>query len=376
MSETLWNAFGRQAWQRAGELLQKETLSLLEGEGVIAEFEAALSARFGFPFVLATSSGTAALQDALWAAQVSGGELLLPPNLPPYLIRAISLLSARLCFVDIEPQRLGIDPQKAQEAVHPATRAVLVVDQIGIPACTAALAPLRENGVVVIEDAAQAFSAQEKGQPPGADADMLVLSFQGAKSFGLGEGGALLCRYRHHYERALRFGQHPARWLAEWDGGAVQKHFPQRIAMQHRISPLTAALGVAMLVYYDAFEATRLAAVEVLRTAVSTLPGLHTLELPEGLRPDWAVVPVQLPKGVSVQSVVRQLQQQGIDADRFPQAFGLGRPSDGSLSPAIRYPVFADLQQRLFAIGWAGAVRWEEHEMEAMCRALQNALQF
>lgn len=375
MSETLWHAFGRQAWQRAGELLPKDTLSLLGGEGVIATFEEALSARFGFPFVLATSSGTAALQDAVWAAQVRGGELLLPPNLPPYLIRAVAFPSVRRHFVDIEPQRLGIDPQKAQEAACPATRAVLVIDQIGIPAHTVALEPLREKGVVIIEDAAQAFSAQENGQPPGANADMLVLSFQGAKSFGLGEGGALLCRYRHHYERAVRFGQHPARWPTAGGSRAVQRHIPQQTAMQHRISPLTAALGVAMLAYYDAFESTRLAAVETLRTAVSSLPGLHTLEPPEGVCPDWSVVPVQLSKGMSVQRVLRQLQRQGVDADRFPQAFDPTYSSEDALFAAARYPVFADLQQHLFAIGWAGAVRWQEDEMDAICRVLRNAVE-
>ena len=85
----------------------------------------------------------------------------------------------------------------------PRTKAIVPVDLFG----NVAPIPLRELGVPVVEDAAQAAGADLDGVRAGALGDVATFSFFPSKNLPcLGDGGAIVDRRR----RAGRAGAHPA----------------------------------------------------------------------------------------------------------------------------------------------------------------------
>src|SRR5262249_52716178 len=106
-------------------------------------------------------------------------------------------------FADIERRTLGLDPAAVAAAVTDRTRAIIVVHYAGMAAEIAALSRLAEaRGIVLIEDAAEAFDSPVGGRPARSLGALAALSFQQTKNIAAGEGGALIVNRADLVERA------------------------------------------------------------------------------------------------------------------------------------------------------------------------------
>jgi perosamine synthetase len=113
-------------------------------------------------------------------------------------------------FADIDPQTLTMDAEDARRKVTPRTKAILPVDFYGHPAPIPELMDLaEEHGLLVIEDACQAATAEINGVKLGNIAHITAFSWSGKPIYADGGGGAYLTNDRHLFERALLAGQHP-----------------------------------------------------------------------------------------------------------------------------------------------------------------------
>ncbi len=84
----------------------------------------------------------------------------------------------------------NLTPETVAAALTPRTKAIVAVDLFGNPA---PLPALRELGVPVIEDAAQALGASLGARRAGGLGDVGTLSFYPSKNLGcFGDGGAIL----------------------------------------------------------------------------------------------------------------------------------------------------------------------------------------
>jgi len=94
-------------------------------------------------------------------------------------------------FVDIDPSTYNIDVNKIASAVNKKTKAILPVHLYGQCAdMDAILEVARANGLMVIEDAAQAIGAVYKGQNAGTMGNVGCFSFYPTKNLGgYGDGG-------------------------------------------------------------------------------------------------------------------------------------------------------------------------------------------
>ena len=125
-------------------------------------------------------------------------------------------------FCDVDPATGNVTAETIRAALTLDTRAVIVVDQGGVPVD---LDPIRElcdrHEITVIEDAACAVGSQYKGRPVGTGADVTVWSFHPRKILTTGEGGMLTTRRADWAARARtppgtlheRLGHRPA-WIA------------------------------------------------------------------------------------------------------------------------------------------------------------------
>ncbi len=99
-------------------------------------------------------------------------------------------------MVDVEPDNLGMDPEAVRAALTAATRAIVPVHLYGHPVdMDAILGIAREGGLRVIEDAAQAHGARDRGRRCGSLGDLGAFSFYFTKNLGAyGEAGFVTAR--------------------------------------------------------------------------------------------------------------------------------------------------------------------------------------
>jgi len=178
-----------------GEAIQRvlDTSSYILGPSVQA-FENDFAAYCGTTEAIGLNSGTTALQLALLAAGVGpGDDVLVPAMTFIATASAVDYVGARAVPVDIDPTTSTMDPARLQAALTPRTKVVMPVHLYGRPAdMDPILAFARANGLLVIEDAAQAHGATYKGRPCGSIGDMAGFSFYPGKNLGAyGEGGAV-----------------------------------------------------------------------------------------------------------------------------------------------------------------------------------------
>jgi len=183
----------------AEELLRDFERVLRSGQFILGPehdaFERELALASGVKHAIGVASGTAALSIALLALGLEPGDEVIVPAFTYFAsASAVTSLGARPVFVDVEPERLGLDPVLVEAALTPRTRAIMAVHLYGLSCDLGPLVELgRRRSVAVLEDAAQAIGAEDQGRPVGASSAAATLSFFPTKNLGgLGDGGAIL----------------------------------------------------------------------------------------------------------------------------------------------------------------------------------------
>jgi UDP-4-amino-4-deoxy-L-arabinose-oxoglutarate aminotransferase len=207
-------------------------------------FAEAVRDRVGAVSVATAASGLDALAAALRGCAVGAGdEVIVPTYVCARVTDAVIATGARPTLADV-----GVDGNLTVETVQAvrtvATKAVIAVHTFGHP-CD--LAALRSLGLMVVEDACQAFAISLPAGVTGTLGDVGVYSFQATKCLATGEGGMIVT---------------PVVTTA----GVPQGHTA--------MADLQATLGLAQLARYDSFLDRRRAIAAVYRDAVSARPEL------------------------------------------------------------------------------------------------------
>jgi len=144
---------------------------------------------------VAVNSATAGLHLVLEALGIGpGDEVIVPTWTFTATAEVVRYLGATPVLVDVHPDTLNIDLDRAAEAVTPRTKAVMPVHFAGLPVARAALAEFASAyGLRVVEDAAHSHPVDSEGMPVGLGAsDAVVFSFYATKTMTSGEGGIVV----------------------------------------------------------------------------------------------------------------------------------------------------------------------------------------
>jgi Predicted pyridoxal phosphate-dependent enzyme apparently involved in regulation of cell wall biogenesis len=162
-----------------------ESTSFAQGPAT-SKFEAKFAAYCGVNHCVSLNSGTSALHLALRCLDVGPGDEVVAPSMTFIATAwAISYVGARPVFVDIEPVRRTLNPDKLEAAITPRTKAIIPVHLYGMPAEMDRINAIAErHGLPVIEDAAQAHGAKYRGKRVGQFGQLPVLAFTPAKTSG------------------------------------------------------------------------------------------------------------------------------------------------------------------------------------------------
>jgi dTDP-4-amino-4,6-dideoxygalactose transaminase len=217
----------------------------------VAEFEAAVASRVGAGHAVATNAATTALHLALEVMGLPpGGAVILPSFTCMANANAVLMAGGRCQFADIDSRTYNLDPDRVRASVTPKTRAILMVDQIGLPADFDALRAISdEHGLLLIDDAATALGARYRGRELGGLGATTCFSFHPRKMITTGEGGMLLTDNEAWAERArvLRSAGASTSDLERHQakGTLLQQYFDA--GYNYRMTDIQAAIGVVQL---------------------------------------------------------------------------------------------------------------------------------
>jgi UDP-4-amino-4,6-dideoxy-N-acetyl-beta-L-altrosamine transaminase len=280
--------YGRQSLDKRDVQAVVEVLRgdwLTQGPAVAA-FERAVAEACDVPYAVAFSSGTAALHAAAHAAGLGPGDELVTSAITfAASANCAAYVGATARFADIERDTWNVSRHTIGAALTDATRAVVPVHFTGLPAPIAEIRERVGDGVVVIEDAAQALGAQVGGDPVGScrHSDMAVFSFHPVKSITTGEGGMVTTRSEELRDRLAVFRTHGITRNGasrEREGGWYQEQ--HELGFNYRLSDLQAALGVSQMGRLDDFIAARNRIADRYRVE---LAGLDAIQLPPAAPP-------------------------------------------------------------------------------------------
>ncbi len=284
----------------------------------LAEFEATLSEYFGGRPVRCFANGTATMKIALQVAGIgSGDEVITTPISWVATSNVILSVGARPVFVDIDPVTRNIDLSKLAAAITSKTRAIMPVYLAGLPVNMDQLYDLaKQYKLRVIEDAAQAFGSQWKGQKIGSIGDLVSFSFQANKNLSTVEGGCLVLNNADEAKLAEKF-RLQGLTRQGMDGMDVDV-----LGGKDNLTDVNAVIGLHQLKQLPAFQTRRSALArqyfDVIRTEMksASLDNLN-LELPVENFTDgnWHMFQVVLPLeqlNVDRAQVMTELKDLGI----------------------------------------------------------------
>jgi dTDP-4-amino-4,6-dideoxygalactose transaminase len=289
------------------------------GDGPFCEkVERRLERLLGVPRVLLTTSCTHALELALMALGVGPGQEVVCPSFTfVSTANAVLRVGARPVFADIEPEGLGLDPQDVERRLTERTRALLPVHYAGLaPYFEPLLALARERGLVVVEDAAQAFGATLRGQPLGSLGDAGCFSFHETKNLTCGEGGALALRDEEAVFRAEVIREKGTNRRA-FVRGIVKKYTWVAEGSSYVLSDILAAVLDAQLDKAEPIARRRRQITELYRRGLSSWAAAHGVRLP-AQSPDCCgndhIFFLLFPEESQRDRCLRALRSQGIGA--------------------------------------------------------------
>ncbi len=194
-------------------------------------------------YAIATSSCTGALHMGLAAIGVGpGDEVILADTNWIASAAPITYLGAKPVFVDILPDTWCIDPELAEAAITPSTKAIIAVHLYGNLCEMDKLLTIGEKyGIPVIEDAAEAIGSRWHGKHAGTMGKFGTFSFHGTKTLTTGEGGMFITNDADFYERVLTLSNH---------GRAkeqTKQFWPDLIGFKYKMSNIQASIGCGQL---------------------------------------------------------------------------------------------------------------------------------
>ena len=234
----------------------------------VDRFERALEEFTGAKHALGVSSGTDAILLALMALGIGPGDEVICPSFTFFATAGcVSRVGATPVFVDSCSVCFNLDLSDVERKITPRTKAILPVHLFGQSADMDGLLSLaRENGLRVIEDAAQAMGATYHGKQVGTFGDFGTTSFFPTKNLGaLGDAGGLLTNDTGLYNRAKILRVH----------GSEPKYYHHVVGGNFRIDALQAAMLSIKLPHFQGYTEARRRNAALYTERLASLPGVE-----------------------------------------------------------------------------------------------------
>jgi len=247
----------------------------------IKEFENKISEYVGTKYCVMFNSGTSALHASLLALGIKeGDEVIVPSFTFIATANAPLFVRAKPIFADIEEKTLGLDPEDVVKKISNKTKAIIPIHYGGCPCKIKELKEIAEDyNVVLIEDAAEAFGAESKGEKVGTFGDLAIFSFCQNKIITTGEGGCVVTNSREIYERLKLIRSHGRIDKKNYFYSVESAEYVS-LGFNFRMSNILAALGLSQLKKVDKLIKMRRMNAEYMTRRLSKISGVDVFKPP------------------------------------------------------------------------------------------------
>lgn len=276
----------------------------------VFELEKQLAAYCGAKHVVACASGTDAILMVMMAKNVGPGDAVLCPSFT-FIATAspVARTGATPVYVDVDETTFNMSPESLRRGIAAARKAglkpvaVIPVDLFGQPADHDAIAEIaRDEGLFVLDDAAQGFGASYKGRKLGTFGFATATSFFPAKPLGcFGDGGAIFTDDDELAATLRSIRVH---------GQGVDKYDNVRLGLTGRIDTMQAAVLIEKLKIFDDEIAARNGVAERYARGLSNV--VTVPRVAPGNTSVWAQYTIRLPRGTDRDGFAAALKAQGV----------------------------------------------------------------
>ncbi len=176
------------------EIILALSESIKDGNSAVKDLEQKITEYISSKHSIATSSGRTALYTLLKAYGIkSGDEVAMPAYMCSSVSDLLFNMKIKVNFIDIDKDTYNLDTSDLNEKINANTKAVIAVHMFGNPCEMSIINEIaKENGSIVIEDAAQAMGAEYKKEKVGTIGDSGFFSFNRGKPLTSLDGGAIV----------------------------------------------------------------------------------------------------------------------------------------------------------------------------------------
>lgn len=272
----------------------------------IQKFESSFAAYVSAPYAVSVCNGTVALHLALVALGIGPGDEVIVPSLT-YIasVNAIRYVGATPVFAESLADTWQLDPADVERLIGPRTRAVMAVHLYGGACEMVRLTDLcKENGLLLIEDCAEAIGTRIQNQHVGTFGDIATFSFFGNKTLTTGEGGMVTCkdaavdaRLRHLRGQGL---------------ATNREYWHDIVGYNYRMTNICAAIGLAQLERIEDILRSKITLAANYRNALAMTPLTFQAIRKGELSSHWMVT-VLTPTAVDRDPLRAELSSAGIE---------------------------------------------------------------
>lgn len=288
----------------------------------VAEFESAFAQYCGTKHAIAVSNCTTALHLALIVLGIGPGDEVICPSMS-YIATANSIVHAGATpvFADVDPRTFNLDPDAAEAAITPRTKAIMPVHQIGMPADIDRFLALGDKyGVKIYEDCACAIGSRYKGRPIGGHTELACFSLHPRKVITTGDGGVITTNNSVYAARLKTLRQHAMSISDTARHGAAKVIIEtyDEVGYNYRLTDVQAAIGIEQVKRLDWIVQRRRELAHAYNAALASHPWLKTPYEPDWARSNYQSYAVTLTENApcSRNELMQHLLEQGIATRR------------------------------------------------------------
>lgn len=273
------------------------------------ELEAEAEKFTGAKFAHAVSSGSTAVSTALGAAGIGlGDEVIVTPFTFVATVEAIMLIGALPVFAEVD-ETLCLSAEGIKAVMTPNTKGICLVHMCGAAADMDAIMPIvKDNNLVLVEDAGQALGAFHNGTSVGLFGTAGAFSFDFFKITTAGEGGLCITNDEKVYNHMAEYSDHGHTHTGNNRG--MEPHYI--MGTNFRLSETNAAIGKVQMQRVSKIRANNKKHKAILKTALSEIEGITFRRMPDPEGDSATFLNFFLPSAELAQKAMAQFAEDGV----------------------------------------------------------------
>jgi perosamine synthetase len=296
-----------------------------------------------------------------------GDEVIVPVSTFGATANAVIHAGAIPVFVDIDEDTWCIDTTLIEEAITPATRAIIPVHLYGNLADMDMIESIaQKHSLFIVEDCAESLGARFPDSTlNGTKSDVSCFSFFSNKVITTGEGGMVLTR---NAELHIKMKQ-----LRDHGTSLERRYWHDYPGFNYRMTNIQAAIGLAQMERIDDFLAIRSKIADNYTKYLSLLPGLRM----QVVKPGYSAINWLFTIGVTSEfpcsrdELIEALKEKNIDSRPFFPAL-FHQPAYVQYMRKSDFPVGLCMEQEGISLPTSNSLSLEE--VDRICEAVISFL--